>query len=87
MSPVFISDSPCKNGYQNLIEGSRYCFKKLTMKLKWEKAREECEKDVGDLNTYNNANEAAIISNFVSQSFSTFWLGYRFMFDGRNSST
>ena len=75
----FILGSPCKDGYENFMNISRYCFKRLPRKLTWYSARKTCEDDVGDLITYNNARD---YESFVSNEFTTFWLGYRLNHDG-----
>ena len=65
------------------MNSSRYCFKRLPRKLTWNSARETCGEDVGDLLTYNDAIDN---ENFVSNEFTTFWLGYRVNHDGLKSS-
>ena len=65
------------------MNSSRYCFKRLPRKLTWNSARKTCEEDVGELITYNNARDN---EKFVSNEFTTFWLGYRVKHDGTQSS-
>ena len=65
------------------MNSSRYCYKRLPTKSTWQSARKTCEEDVGELITYNNARDN---EKFVSNEFTTFWLGYRVKHDGTQSS-
>ena len=78
----FISESLCKDGYANVINSSRYCFKRLPRKLTWDSARKICGEDVGDLITYKNVRDN---ENFVTNEFTSFWVGYRVRHDGVKS--
>ena len=65
------------------MNSSRYCFKRLPRKLTWHSARKACGEDIGDLITYNSDRD---YENFVSNEYTTFWLGYRLIHDGYKSS-
>ena len=63
---------PCIDGYENIFQDSIYCFKKMKSK-EFTKGRTECEKDKGDIATFQNEKEK---DHFMSKDYDKFRFGY-----------
>ena len=64
----------CPDGYEDLIQGSSYCFQTIIKQLTWQESRNECRNMNGELATFHNEKEE---SYFLKRAYTSYWLGYK----------
>ena len=62
----------CPTGYQNLVEGSEYCYRIVTEQDTWNAARDKCQEDGGELACYSNLKER----DELAEKCDGCWVGY-----------
>ena len=64
----------CSNGYKDLLEESKYCYRHVKIYQDFRTARANCEKDGGELATFHNENEENF---FGTDAYDHYTFGYR----------
>ena len=63
----------CTDGYEQLINGSDYCYKIVTKKETWQSAKEKCANENAELACFGNEMERDLLASKCDGC----WVGYQ----------
>ena len=63
----------CADGYEQLIDGSNYCYKIVTKKETWQSAKEKCASENAELACFGNELERDLLASKCDGC----WVGYQ----------
>ena len=70
---IFDIFTECADGYDQLINGSDYCYKIVTKKETWQSAKEKCANENAELACFGNEMERDLLASKCDGC----WVGYQ----------